>query len=203
MRFGRGNAFVRGQDLRRALLQLSAQVRPFVKQLAVGFFQHDHSREPRNFRTVEFITAPRGLFVHGFEEGSERCHGFCVGLKPDELRVMPVAFGFAAQDLLRQQRLPPERDESLGVEVFRVQGPKPHGENLTITAQDAKNTKSPVQEELAQYSHVVDIGEHSAQISQNMPVRGRSKYHGKTQGHRFWHRSHRPGIGPGVAAFLE
>jgi len=50
-------------------------------------------------------------------------------LKPDELRMVPVAFGFAAQDLLRQQRLAPERDESLRIKIFRVQGPKSHAQN--------------------------------------------------------------------------
>jgi len=37
-----------------------------------------------------------------------------------------VTFGRAARDFLRKQRLAPERDESPGVEVFRMQRPEPH-----------------------------------------------------------------------------
>jgi len=80
--------------------------------------------------------------VHSFEESGERLDRFCMRLKPNKLRVMAVAFGFAAQDLLRQQRFAPKRDESFRIKIFRVQSPKSHAENLTITAKDAKNTKN-------------------------------------------------------------
>ena len=79
--------------------------------------------------------------MHDFEKGGERRDGFGMGLKADELRVAPIALGFAAQNFLRQQRLAPERDEALGVEIFRVQSPESHGKNLTVTAKGAKNTK--------------------------------------------------------------
>ena len=127
MWFGSGNIFVRSKEVWRALLQFCAQVRPFVEQLAVGFLQPDCLCAPGNFGTVEGITAVGRLRVHGFEEGGDGCDGFCVRLKTEELRVMAVAFGFAAENFLRQQGLAPESDEAFGVEIFRVQGPESHG----------------------------------------------------------------------------
>jgi len=54
-----------------------------------------------------------------------------VRAKPRELRMMPVAFGFAAEHFLRKQCFAPQRDESAGVQVFRVQRPQSHSENET------------------------------------------------------------------------
>jgi len=81
--------------------------------------------------------------VHGCEEGCNGRDRFWVCLEADELRVMAVAFGFSAQDFLRQQRLAPERDESFGVEIFWVHGPESHWakRNGILTAKNAKNTK--------------------------------------------------------------
>ena len=99
-------------------------------QLAIGFFQLDCSTRA-DFRASKLITAPGRLFVHCFEECRDGGDRFCVRLKPYELRMMAVAFGFAAQDFLREQRLPPKRDQSFGIEIFRVQGPKSHRRKLT------------------------------------------------------------------------
>jgi len=49
-----------------------------------------------------------------------------MGLKADDLRMMPITFGFAAKHLLREQCLTPERDEPFGVEIFWVHSPEPH-----------------------------------------------------------------------------
>jgi len=49
-----------------------------------------------------------------------------LGAKPRELRMAGVSAGRAAQDLLGEQRFPPGRDESPGVEVARMQRPEPH-----------------------------------------------------------------------------
>jgi hypothetical protein len=35
---------------------------------------------------------------------------------------------------LREQRLPPKRDEPFGIEIFRVQSPQTHRQKLTISA---------------------------------------------------------------------
>lgn len=139
---------MRRQDFWRTVLQLSAQVRPFVKQLAVGFFQKDGFRIPRNFRIVEFIPAPGRLFVHGFEESGERGDRFCVRLETDELRVVAVTFGFAAQDFLRQQCLTPKRDESFGVEIFRVHSPESHREKSNNNRKERKGRKKYKEPEL-------------------------------------------------------
>jgi hypothetical protein len=127
MRLRRRNLLMRSQHMRRSLFEFAAQVFPFVKQLAVGFLEHNCFLAAANFRTVEGITASGCFLVHGFQECRDSGDGRRVRLKTDELRMMAVAFGFAAEDLLRQQRLAPKRDQALGVEIFRVQSPEPHG----------------------------------------------------------------------------
>jgi hypothetical protein len=101
-------------------------MRPFIGELAVGFNQHDFPAVPRDFGAVEFIAAPRGFLMDRFEISGHGGHRFSVRAKTDELRMMPVAPGFAAQNFLRQQRLAPERDESFGIEIFRMEGPQAH-----------------------------------------------------------------------------
>jgi len=81
--------------------------------------------------------------VHDFEKGCDGCDGFGVRLKADELRVMAIAFGFAAQNFLRQQRLTPKGDEAFGVEIFWVQSPESHRQKLTVTPKNAKSRESP------------------------------------------------------------
>ncbi len=43
--------------------------------------------------------------------------------KPVQLRVMTVAFSLAAQDRARQERFPPQGDQSLWIKVARMNGP--------------------------------------------------------------------------------
>jgi len=47
---------------------------------------------------------------------------------------MSIPLGRTAQDFLRQQRLAPERDESPGIKIFRVQGPQTHRASLADAA---------------------------------------------------------------------
>jgi hypothetical protein len=54
--------------------------------------------------------------------------------KAEELRMMFVAARRAAQNLLRQQRFPPERDQSARVEIFRMQRPQSHDRDRMISA---------------------------------------------------------------------
>ena len=69
------------------------------------------------------MTASGRFVVHQPKEGRDCSDGFRMRLKPDELRMMAVAFGFPAQNFLREQRLTPQRDESPGVEIFWMHGP--------------------------------------------------------------------------------
>ena len=72
--------------------------------------------------------------MHGFEECRNGRGWFWVRAKADELRMVAVAFGLAAQDFLRQQCLAPECDQSFGVEIFWVHGPESHRGKLTKSA---------------------------------------------------------------------
>jgi hypothetical protein len=44
-----------------------------------------------------------------------------------KLRMMAIAFGLPAKDCARQQRLSPQGDKALRIEVFRMEGPESHG----------------------------------------------------------------------------
>ena len=48
-------------------------------------------------------------------------------LKPLQLRVPAIATGAPTKHLARKQRLTPQRDQALGVEVPRVNRPQAHG----------------------------------------------------------------------------
>lgn len=103
-------------------------MRPLVKQLAVGFRQLDFDAAASDFGNIKLIAAADGFVVNRFEKRRNGGGGFCVGAKAVELRMMPVAFGLAAQDFLCQQGFAPEGDQAFGVEIFRVQRPQAHAE---------------------------------------------------------------------------
>ena len=117
---------MRCQDQRRAAFEFHLQVLPFVPQLTLGFIQSDDGANPRDFLTVEPVTAPRGFFVDGLQKCRHRGDRIRLRLKADQLRMMPIAPGFPAQNFLREQRLAPECNEPFGIEIFRVQSPQTH-----------------------------------------------------------------------------
>jgi len=49
--------------------------------------------------------------------------------EPLELRMSGIPFRTAAQDFLREQRLPPQRNQSSGVKIPGMQRPEAHTSN--------------------------------------------------------------------------
>lgn len=64
--------------------------------------------------------------MDGFEVGRHGGNRIGVAAEPNELRMMAIAFGLAAEDLLREERFTPQGNKTLGVEIFGMQCPDAH-----------------------------------------------------------------------------
>ena len=115
------------QPFRVALPQLSFQVPPFVKQLAARFLDSPAGSPTPDFPSIKFVFAFHGFVVDGFQVGRQSRRWIFRFRKAEKLRMMFVTARRAAKNLLRQQRLAPERDQSARVEIFRVERPESHG----------------------------------------------------------------------------
>lgn len=106
--------------------EFALQMFPLVKQLPARLGQAAAGFRPGNLRSIEPVAASHGFgadFTQVAGDGGDRVVG---GAEARELRMMPVAFGFSAQNFLRQQTFAPKRDEAAGVEIFRMQCPEAH-----------------------------------------------------------------------------
>ncbi len=79
-----------------------------------------------NFSGIERIAAPYRFIVNSSKVERNGCKRVRMGPKACELRVVPVAFCFAEQDLLREQRFAPERNQSPGIQIFGMERPESH-----------------------------------------------------------------------------
>lgn len=66
-----------------------------------------------------------GRFAHHRAEiFSDRRRRRACTFETVELRMVFIAFGFAAQHFLRKQSLAPQRGQSLSIEIFRMERPE-------------------------------------------------------------------------------
>ena len=115
-------AIVRGTTHRK----LSKQVFPFILDLSSRYGDRCYGAYGSYLGMVKGVTPRCGLGVNGAQVGTDSVPRRCVSLKPLELRMMAVAFGCAPKYCPRKQRLAPQGDEPLRVEIARVNRPKPH-----------------------------------------------------------------------------
>jgi hypothetical protein len=114
-------------EMRTTFAELSPQVARLEANLA------DRCRQGRrgflllDERVVELVASCDRFDVHRREIGRDRRQRVGSAPEASELWVVPVASRPALEDALGEERLAPERDEALGVEVSRVKGPEPHG----------------------------------------------------------------------------
>ena len=76
------------------------------------------------FGAIEVIAACERFLVNVREVGIDRGAARGTLPKPVELRMTPIADRVPTQYLAREQRLTPQRDQALGVQVLRVQRPE-------------------------------------------------------------------------------
>ena len=110
-----------------AAAQLGGQVLPLVDELATGFRQAAIERlsldDPSG---VEAIASRRSFPMDTAQISGDRRDRILERAESPELRMIAVPASTPAQDRLRQERLPPEGDQSGGVEVPRMESPEPH-----------------------------------------------------------------------------
>ena len=111
---------------RAAHLQFCQQMGPFVCELSGGDGERRGFAGRSDFPLVEGVAAGLGLGVNGLEVRGDGRQLRRMILESLQLRMVAVAARFSTQYRLRQQRFPPQRDQSLGIEVFRMQGPEAH-----------------------------------------------------------------------------
>ncbi len=99
---------------------------PFEEQLAPRLHQLGRGLPRDDFRFVELIAATRGFVGHSAEVGGNQSEWFSVLPKPRQLRMTCVSSRLAGDDFLSEQTLPPQGDQSLGVEILRVNSPETH-----------------------------------------------------------------------------
>lgn len=106
--------------------QLAPQVLPFVGELT-GIDGDQRRRAHRaDFARVERVTSRLRFRQHAGEIGVDRRPRRRMRLKAKQLRMVPVADRFPAQYRSRQQRLAPQCNEALGIEIAGVKCPESH-----------------------------------------------------------------------------
>ena len=121
---GNGNVEIASVDGGTAPLQLVQEPPPLVLQLSVGCAEAVNGPEPTEFRAIEVVTPEARLFIHERKVTVDGCARRRAGSKSRQLRVVAISRGSSAKHFAREQRLAPERDESLRVEVPGMQRPE-------------------------------------------------------------------------------
>src|SRR5690606_31678932 len=99
---------------------------PFVLELPARNDYAFYRAHGADLGAVKAVAARQRLFMDGAQVGADGIARTGVRAKALELRVMAIAFGLAPQHRPRQQRLSPQRDEPLRVEIAGMERPQPH-----------------------------------------------------------------------------
>lgn len=93
---------------------------PFEPELPSRELDHLAGSFRRNLRRVEPVAPPDRLGKDGAEVLGDECGRHWPLAKALQLGVLGIALGRAPQHGLGEKGLPPQRDEALPVEVFRM-----------------------------------------------------------------------------------
>lgn len=80
----------------------------------------------RDLFPVEMITPPVRFIPNAFKVAGDGVQGIAGIPETIKLRVVPVAFCFAAQDFLREQSFAPEGHDPFGVQILGMKAPQAH-----------------------------------------------------------------------------
>jgi hypothetical protein len=106
--------------------QLGEEVGALVRELPRGRQDPDARSRRRDLRAIERVAAPLGFPQYRVEISVDGCARRGMRTEALELGVLPIAARASAKHRLREQSLPPERDQAARVEMARVQRPEPH-----------------------------------------------------------------------------
>lgn len=107
--------------------KLPFKVRKFIGKLSAADRDFYLSPCPDYLVFAKPVAPALSLTFDFYKIGAYRAQPVLVRFKPLQLRMVPVALCLACQHFLRKQCLPPKRDQPLGIKVFGMQRPKPHG----------------------------------------------------------------------------
>lgn len=105
--------------------QLPTKMDPLERELPPTQGNASGGPGPPGLGGVEPVPAPSRLGVYAGQIRIDRCQRCGVRAEALELRMMPVAPGAALKNGLGEQGFTPERHQTLGVQVARVNGPDP------------------------------------------------------------------------------
>ena len=126
MGIGKGYLAPPAMKSRTACLQLAQKMTPLVLDLASSAVEMNGAANRPDLGSVERVTARVGLDHDGVEIGVYGRTRSGVGLEPMKLRMMAVAFGRAAKNRTRQERLTPKSHETLPIKIPRMKSPQSH-----------------------------------------------------------------------------
>jgi len=107
-------------------LELGSKMAPLVRYLPETDLDDSLRSGARDLAAVEAVSPLLCFFVDNAQVLRDRLHGSATVAKANELRMMAVSSSATPKNGLRQQPLPPERDEPPRIEITRMQSPKPH-----------------------------------------------------------------------------
>ncbi len=107
---------------------------PFIKQLPAGLRNLPVKVEVGNFCDIEAIVSPLCFVGQAKQKRSDRGKGIGLRTETDKLRMIPVSAGRSRQDFLRQQRLPPGRNQTSRIQIPGVNRPKSHSSSYIRSA---------------------------------------------------------------------
>lgn len=111
---------------RIANLELPQQVLPLKEQLPPTHLNRRCLVGAADLRRVEFVAPPIRFHSDGAKIGSDERERLGMIAEALELGMLAIAACTARQNLLRQERFPPQGDEPDSVQVLRVQAPESH-----------------------------------------------------------------------------
>ena len=106
--------------------EFSHQMPPLELELARRFREPAHGAGPTQLAPIEPISTSAGLGMDAGEVTVQASHGIGQGPKPEQLRVTVIAPGRSLKHRPGEQRLAPEGDQPLHVEILGVNRPQSH-----------------------------------------------------------------------------
>jgi len=113
-------------DRRTPSAQLAEQPAPFVLQLSLGDENALSGPLAAKLGSIECIASSMSFGVDQREVTIDSGLWGSARLKPHQLRMSAITTGAPAQHLAREQRLAPERDEPLRIQIPGMKRPKSH-----------------------------------------------------------------------------
>jgi hypothetical protein len=106
--------------------ELRQQMIPLVQELTARNCDVTNASRPTDLPRCKRVSATRAVRVNATKILRDRATRRHLSAESMQLRVLRVSVRAKAQYGLRQERLPPQRNEAAGVEVLGMHGPQPH-----------------------------------------------------------------------------